>query len=372
MNKSEATIGAAPPIHIQKIIWIGIPANLPSIFRAPRYQVIEAEDWRKAARILNNIVKNDGVQVKAILGSYPIDKNEVELLKKFLHFRSTDTQYRFIPVLLTIKPKFSSPQINPIPGIDDYINHQITEDELDRKIKFLKKYKALANRTAWEAEHNSLVAERSFIRLFDRLLKRLLDILISSIALVVLAPLMALIALIIKLESKGSPFYFAYRAGRNYKIFRFYKFRTMVADADKKINQLNHLNQYGTTNGKSPLFFKISNDPRITKFGCFLRNTSLDELPQLLNVLKGDMSLVGNRPLPLYEASTLTTDKYAERFDAPAGITGLWQISKRGQENMSIEERIRLDIDYARKNSFWSDIGIIIQTPKSLLQKENV
>jgi lipopolysaccharide/colanic/teichoic acid biosynthesis glycosyltransferase len=103
-----------------------------------------------------------------------------------------------------------------------------------------------------------------------------------------------------------------------------------------------------------------------------LRNSSLDEIPQLFNVLKGDMSLVGNRPLPLYEARTLTTDLTVERFNAPAGITGLWQISKRGNKEMSVAERIALDIQYAHDYSFTHDLKIILKTPMALIQKYNV
>ena len=135
----------------------------------------------------------------------------------------------------------------------------------------------------------------------------------------------------------------------------------MILDADKKIQDLKDLNLY-SKDEKSPLFFKIQDDPRVTKVGAFLRKTSLDELPQLFNVLKGDMSIVGNRPLPLYEASSLTTDAWAERFMAPAGITGLWQVSKRGKEDMSNEERILLDIEYARTRNLKGDIIIMLKT----------
>jgi lipopolysaccharide/colanic/teichoic acid biosynthesis glycosyltransferase len=200
--------------------------------------------------------------------------------------------------------------------------------------------------------------------------KRAFDILVASIALLLLSPLFLLIALAVRLESRGPIFYIAKRAGRGYKIFNFYKFRTMIHGADKKMTDLAHLNQYGAEKG--PVFFKINNDPRITKVGSFLRNTSLDELPQLVNVLLGDMSLVGNRPLPLYEAKNLTTDDYAARFMAPAGITGLWQVKKRGTKEMSVEERISLDIDYATKCNFVTDLWIIANTPTALLQKENV
>lgn len=200
--------------------------------------------------------------------------------------------------------------------------------------------------------------------------KRLFDILISSFALLALSPLMLLIALAIVIESRGPVFYISKRAGRGYRIFKFYKFRTMVNGADKKVKDLAHLNQYDANGG--PVFFKINNDPRVTRVGKFLRNTSLDELPQLLNVLLGDMSLVGNRPLPLYEAAKLTTDDYAARFMAPAGITGLWQVKKRGTKEMSVEERISIDIDYADRCSFATDLWIIVNTPSALLQKENV
>jgi lipopolysaccharide/colanic/teichoic acid biosynthesis glycosyltransferase len=208
-------------------------------------------------------------------------------------------------------------------------------------------------------------------KLLGNILKRSLDILAASIGLLLLSPLMLLIAILIRLESKGPIFYAAKRAGKNYRIFKFYKFRTMIPDADKQLNKIKHLNQYNENSG-GPVFYKVSNDPRVTRLGSFLRNSSLDELPQLLNVLVGDMSLVGNRPLPLYEATSLTTDDWAERFLAPAGITGLWQVSKRGKKEMSVQERIDLDIKYAHERSFRYDMWLIVNTPRALVQKDNV
>lgn len=197
--------------------------------------------------------------------------------------------------------------------------------------------------------------------------KRAMDIILSLMALLVLSPILLIVAIIIKLESRGPIFYISKRAGNGYKVFDFYKFRSMRQDADKQLQQLAAQNQYGNA-----AFFKIKNDPRITWFGSFLRTTSIDEIPQLINVLKGDMSLVGNRPLPLYEAEKLTKDGIAYRFLAPAGITGLWQITKRGKEEMSEEERIRLDMIYARKYSFLFDLKILMGTFPALLQKERV
>src|SRR4029077_6095784 len=190
-------------------------------------------------------------------------------------------------------------------------------------------------------------------------------------ALLLLSPVFILIAIAIRVESKGPILYISKRAGRGYKIFDFFKFRTMLAGADNRIHELSHLNQYAESEANDPSFFKINNDPRITRVGEFLRNTSLDELPQLFNVLLGDMSLVGNRPLPLYEAETLTTDTTAERFLAPAGITGLWQIKKRGRMNMSVDERISLDIDYANHSNLLFDMWIMAHTPQALMQKAN-
>jgi lipopolysaccharide/colanic/teichoic acid biosynthesis glycosyltransferase len=239
--------------------------------------------------------------------------------------------------------------------------------DLKQKFQFLCKVKAKAAHAAAR-----LIEERSRQqKAAVHPSKRLFDIIAASIGLLVLSPLFLLIAIAIKLESSGPIFYVSKRAGRGYRVFDFFKFRTMYKDADKNISALKHLNQY-TSAGEGPVFFKINNDPRITRVGRFLRNTSLDELPQLLNVFLGDMSLVGNRPLPLYEAATLTTDEYAARFMAPAGITGLWQIKKRGNKDMSAEERINIDIDYAEKCSFVTDFWIIANTPSALLQKENV
>ena len=119
-------------------------------------------------------------------------------------------------------------------------------------------------------------------------------------------------------------------------------------------------------------FVKFKNDPRITRIGHIIRNTSIDELPQLFNVLKGDMSLVGNRPLPVYEALQLTSDEAIGRFLAPAGITGLWQVTERGKENTTSDSRIRLDVEYTGKISFWLDLKILVKTPMAALQQENV
>jgi lipopolysaccharide/colanic/teichoic acid biosynthesis glycosyltransferase len=250
---------------------------------------------------------------------------------------------------------------------DDIMNMQEwDESSLDAKIRFLQKFK---NRT-YESEKQRAVQITSQIPgSIHAVLKRSIDILVSFFALVFFAPVFLIIALAIRIESRGNIFYISKRAGMGYRIFNFYKFRTMFPGADRSRAEFTHLNQY--QDSEIARFFKVKNDPRITRVGRFLRNTSLDELPQLFNVLLGDMSLVGNRPLPLYEAENLTTDFLAKRFLAPAGITGLWQVQKRGRREMSGDERIDLDIDYADKSNLLYDMWIMARTPQALMQKGN-
>lgn len=282
-------------------------------------------------------------------------------LTGFHHFLKS-VNLQAIPVIYNDCHLYNEEKLREHPLVDDIIDLCNWQYDFSSKITFLKK-----------AKEYSLTSRQTRLRLDPprSVAKRVFDIVIATLLIVLLLPLLLVIALAIRIESKGPVFYNAKRAGRGFRIFKFYKFRTMEVNADKKIDALAHLNQY-CANSTGPKFFKISNDPRITKVGRFLRNTSLDELPQLFNVLKGDMSLVGNRPLPLYEASTLTTNEFVERFMAPAGITGLWQIKKRGRAEMSIDERIGLDISYARKYNLLYDFWIMARTPAALLQKSDV
>ncbi len=304
-------------------------------------------------------------------------------------------------------------------AVQNGIGSLLTADELHHPELIGQIQKLIANppmRRSFLNMDSGLVIEHDYRTPFG---KRLFDILVSGSALLLLSPLLLTIALLIRLESKGPIFYKSSRVGRGWDIISFYKFRTMVPDADKKLKDLGHLNQYGKKETpkadvpnyllekcdmcqkysqpcESPLFnetgeqlcetiylsskkntgstfFKLADDPRITKLGKFLRNSSLDELPQLFNVLNGDMSIVGNRPIPIYEAEKLTTDQFSRRFLAPAGITGLWQVTKRGKAGaMSEEERIGLDNHYADHFSFWLDLKILFMTIPALFQKESV
>lgn len=255
-------------------------------------------------------------------------------------------------------------------GIDDFYIDEFNGVTICERIDFISKFKKQVVRKEYVREIN-LNYFLPMIKL--PVAKRILDIVITLITLVLISPLFLIIAILIKIESKGPVFYVSKRAGTGYRIFDFYKFRTMRIDADSQIQHLMHLNLYGHRDGSKAAFLKIENDPRITKMGRFLRNTSLDELPQLINVLKGDMSLVGNRPLPLYEAELLTRDQWAKRFLAPSGITGLWQVTKRSKDGeMSDEERMELDIAYVDKASLWFDLIILLKTFPALLQKRAV
>lgn len=260
-------------------------------------------------------------------------------------------------------------KVNQLHIIDDVITMNSNRINYCSKIIFLKQSKLYNH--LFVAAKNRTKKKKNYPKSFSFILKRITDISIASLAILLLSPIILLIAIVIKLESKGPVFYTSPRAGKGFKIFKFYKFRSMIANADKEVDNLLNLNQYSISNN-GPKFFKVNNDPRVTKFGKFLRNTSADELPQLLNVLKGNMSIVGNRPLPIYEAVSMTTNEFVERFSAPAGITGLWQVDKRGKADMSTEERIGLDIAYSRYGNFFYDMKILAKTPFALFQKSDV
>jgi len=183
--------------------------------------------------------------------------------------------------------------------------------------------------------------------------KRLVDVVGAGAALLTLSPLLATIAFCIKLDSRGSVLYRAQRAGRKGRLFCCYKYRTMVSNADELKNDLRKSNQ------RSGPFFKIVDDPRITRLGHFLRRYSLDELPQLWNVLKGDMSLVGPRPHPLDDVAAYEVEHLA-RLDVTPGITGLWQVTAR--RDPSFQRGMELDREYIRTWSLGSDMRILLKT----------
>ena len=190
---------------------------------------------------------------------------------------------------------------------------------------------------------------------FYHFMKRLEDICASFLAIVILSIPMLIIGLIVKLTSKGPMIYVSKRVGKDGKVFNFYKFRSMRENAEEELKLLLEHNEI-----EGGVIFKMKEDPRITKFGKFLRKTSLDELPQLFNILKGDMSLVGPRPCTVREY-----ELYSERdkltLKVPQGLTGEWQV--RGRCNTSFEEMVDMDLDYIQnKRGFWYDIGLIFKT----------
>lgn len=207
--------------------------------------------------------------------------------------------------------------------------------------------------------------------------KRAWDVLIAALLIPVLLPLMLLTAVLIKLDSQGPVLFVQERIGVKRRIrsghviwelytFSFYKFRSMVSDADPMPHQMYFTKfRLGTvTGGQSRLFKLTKEDSRLTRLGAVLRRTSLDELPQLLNVLKGEMSLVGPRPALLYEAA-LYDEAHFERFRAMPGITGWWQATARSR--VGFEEMIQMDIDYARRSGFWFDLKILLLTIPAVL-----
>ena len=197
------------------------------------------------------------------------------------------------------------------------------------------------------------------IRRPGRRIKRMLDITLVLLTAPVLAPLIGLCALAVLLESGRPIFFMQNRTGVGGRRFRMYKFRTMVPNAEQLKHELSHLNELTWPD------FKMSNDPRVTRVGRFLRRSSLDELPQLINVLKGDMSLVGPRP------TSFAADTYdlwqTERLEVTPGVTGLWQVS--GRSDVDFDERARLDIEYIEKQSMLYDLQILLRTITAIFTK---
>ncbi|HSG87339.1 MAG TPA: sugar transferase [Candidatus Limnocylindrales bacterium] len=189
--------------------------------------------------------------------------------------------------------------------------------------------------------------------------KRVLDIVLVLAALPLLLPAMGLCALMIRLDSPGPIFFRQQRTGQHGVRFGMFKFRTMVANAEELKASLAHLNVLPSPD------FKIPDDPRITRVGGFLRRTSLDELPQVLNVLRGEMSLVGPRPTS-FAASTYSL-WHTERLEATPGITGLWQVKGRG--DTTFDERLRLDVEYIERMSLLLDLRIMLQTVGSIVNR---
>jgi exopolysaccharide biosynthesis polyprenyl glycosylphosphotransferase len=189
---------------------------------------------------------------------------------------------------------------------------------------------------------------------WQHLLKRVLDVMFSLVAIATLAPLGALAALLVKLTSPGKVFFVQERVGINKRRFRLYKFRTMVADAERRQGEIEHLNEV------SGPVFKIKNDPRITRVGRVLRKTSIDELPQLFNVLKGDMSLVGPRPLPVRDYAGFSQDWQRRRFSVRPGITCLWQVN--GRNGIPFDKWMELDMQYIDDWSLGLDFKILAKT----------
>jgi lipopolysaccharide/colanic/teichoic acid biosynthesis glycosyltransferase len=312
-------------------------------------------------------------------------------------------------------------------GINDTIDINASITELNKKIQFISDREMML--------FDDAPSKHRILRFKIPLWKRLFDIFFSLLGIIILSPVFIITAIAIRLESKGPIIFKSKRVGTNYTIFDFLKFRSMYADAEQRLKEVAKEagNQYAekdqTEEEKdqqsvitAPLgeeaemmmmdmgmesdmmisddevmlvgddfvvaesdfnkekeeennnaFVKIENDPRITKVGKFIRKYSIDELPQLFNILKGDMSIVGNRPLPLYEAEKLTVDSSIDRFMAPAGLTGLWQVEERGKGGMmSAEERKQLDITYGQTYCFTMDMKIIFRTLTAFIQKDNV
>jgi exopolysaccharide biosynthesis polyprenyl glycosylphosphotransferase len=193
------------------------------------------------------------------------------------------------------------------------------------------------------------------------LVKRILDIVGSAVSLLLLTPLFIAVAVLIKLDSPGPVFYTQVRVGLNKRRFTLLKFRTMTDGAEHAQALLEHLNE-----ADGPVF-KMKDDPRITRIGKYLRGYSIDELPQLFNVLRGDMSLVGPRPLPVRDIERINTESHKRRLSIKPGITCVWQAN--GRSNIGFDEWVRMDLEYIDHWSLWLDLKILLQTIPAVFKR---
>lgn len=384
---------------MQHIIYIGKEqANISHFSDFSAYRLEVASTIDKAIQIIDQLEGGNDIAIFYEHNSTTVaDVSNVRKLRK---------KYPPIYIVLVIEALDKNDTLTYLKaGINNTISSKTGIETIDEIFSFIQK----------KNHEKTNSGKRQNIEVFYLpLWKRCFDIFFSGMAILCLSPIFIFTAIAIRIESKGAVVYKSKRVGSNYKIFDFLKFRSMYTGADKRLKEFNDLNQYQEeVEDKSQAllfgdedeidldenmllisddfmiaeedyiekrakeqqnsFVKLEHDPRITKVGRFIRKYSIDELPQLFNILKGDMSVVGNRPLPLYEAELLTSDEYIDRFMAPAGLTGLWQVEKRGDSGkMSAEERKLLDIKYAKTFSFWLDIKIILKTVTAFIQKEDV
>lgn len=356
------------------------------------YEVVLSKTLTHAFQLFEN-----GIIPDLLITDLYLEKEEAtDFIKNIRH------RFSALPIIVLSGEEKSEKRIACLRlGIADYLQKPFHPEELHLRIQNVLKNRVVSKSKTKAMTQPTETNEETMPKPKMSARKRLFDITFAGLALLALLPVMLVVALLIKLDSKGPVFYFSKRVGGGFRVFDLYKFRTMKVGADKKLSQMNHLNQYNRTAKKAEksmaeasqtlfydggwiselqvkqkqeneaAFLKFQNDPRITRIGNFLRNTSLDELPQLLNILKGDMSIVGNRPLPLYEAEKLTKDESAARFLAPAGLTGLWQVTKRGKGDLSAAERVWLDNQYAFRHNWHMDLKLIAKTFPALFQIEN-
>lgn len=358
MNLNEVLIDSA------EVVVIGISGRYDEALRdydaADDYDVQSFESTYHAFRYLQHRLKDPQAgAIEAVVCDVKTLAREGYL---FVHNLRRDETFCDVPIVgIDRTGEFASTDVL-VEGVDDCYVAPVSWEVLRERIGQIREFRSMmradCGAEAVTADHAYAIPRG----------KRAFDVVFALAALAAFGPLMLLIALAIRLSSEGPILYTSKRIGTGYEEFEFLKFRSMVVDAEAKVAELMKDNQYGADGA----FFKVKNDPRVTGIGRLIRNTSLDELPQLINVLRGDMSVVGNRPLPLREAETLTSEEWSERFLAPAGITGMWQTSGRGKDTMRTEDRMALDIEYARRYSPLTDLKILFKTFGAMKQDANV
>ncbi len=322
---------------------------LPLPGRAQTTRILIVGSGKVARRVASRLGRFDGIQVVGMVDSDPPPGEKV--LGGLSDLVSLVEEHRVDQVLVT----FSRTPGHDTLEILRKLNHQVSVSVVPRMFEMLSWRSSLEEIDGIPLLH---VAPAS-LSTSARVVKRALDIVVAGIALIVLSPVVLVTSIMIKLDSSGSIFFRQQRWGRRGEPFQIIKFRTMEVGAENARKDL-------ASESTGPLF-KLRSDPRITRVGSFLRRTSLDEIPQLFNVLRGQMSLVGPRPFVPDEAAQIVGSA-ARRYDVPPGMTGLWQIS--GRSDLNYDDLRHLDTVYVASWSLWWDLRILLQTPSAVLRRK--
>jgi len=358
------------------LTWLALCFIILPVFRTKIKEILYKLGWNKEKILILGATENGikfmrAIKAEPTLGyevvGFVDDKTDLQEIEGIKVFKYEDTIEKYIKQL-GIKTIAIAETNNSVQKISNFINKLDIKLNTIFYIPDIRKIPIIGTKIMYffREEIFAMEFKNNLSQPFNYILKRIMDYFFSLILFILTIPLFIIISILIKLTSRGPIIFSQERIGKGGKSFKCYKFRTMYVDAEKRLQQLleNDSKAKAEWQGK----YKLLNDPRVTPLGKLLRKTSLDELPQIFNVLKGEMSLVGPRPVTKEELDKYYKESAELYCLVPPGITGLWQVS--GRSNLTYEERVSLDCWYIRNWSLWLDLVILLKTIKVVLKGE--